>query len=110
MRTTSPRRNPSSVGALALVLGGALLANGCVGSALRANTKGSETAREALLCESLETAFPVPARYATAKAGYKGCGKFALVRCVTSVSTSTAQCEAVEVVSEAEASQTGDLE
>lgn len=68
-----------------------------------ARSQGRAMAADALQCEHLEPVFPTPHRYMTERSAdlYKGCGRYALVRCMLDANRTV--CVVEEVVTEADA-------
>jgi hypothetical protein len=59
-------------------------------------------AKAASSCENLETFTPIPSRYVHLRSHsvYSGCGKYILVRCMTT--TALTQCSVIEVIDKAQ--------
>jgi len=64
--------------------------------------EGARMAKAASSCETLETFTPTPARYVRLRSHkvYSGCGKYILVRCMTT--TALTQCSVIEVIDKAQ--------
>jgi hypothetical protein len=64
--------------------------------------EGARMAKAASSCETLETFTPIPARYVRLRSHkvYSGCGKYILVRCMTT--TALTQCSVLEVIDKAQ--------
>lgn len=83
-------RRPCTIAILATTL---VLLAGCASFG-----EGRRVAQEASGCTALDAVTPVPLRYVNEQSSslYRGCGKYVLVRCA--ISTSTTACQALEVM------------
>ncbi len=65
-------------------------------------SEGARVAKAASSCNALETFTPIPSRYVHLRSHevYSGCGKYILVRCLTT--TAPSQCSVIEVIDKAQ--------